>query len=118
MLHISSGATFALAGGKGSMTDCSRCQALCCVVLAFDRSELFAFDKPAGVPCPNLDRKNRCRIHASLPEEGFAGCAHYDCHGAGPDACQAVVASWRDDAGALDRLYDAFFLIRKGSVTP
>lgn len=118
MLHIFSRATFARAGGTESMTDCSQCQALCCVVLAFDRSELFAFDKPAGVPCPNLDRKNRCRIHATLREEGFAGCARYDCQGAGPGACQMAAASWRDDADSLGRLYDAFCLIRKGSVAP
>jgi hypothetical protein len=89
-------------------SDCTACQALCCVVLAFDRSELFAFDKPAGVPCPQLSKKNRCRIHDELEEHGMAGCARYDCDGAGPRACAATGASWREGDEAMRRLYDAF----------
>jgi len=92
----------------GMPTDCTSCQALCCVVLSFDRSHLFAFDKPAGVPCLHLDRRNRCRIHDELEEHGFAGCARYDCNGAGPRACEEVPLKWREDRNALVPLYDAF----------
>lgn len=67
------------------VADCDHCDALCCTQLAFDASPAFAFSKPAGVPCPNL-RANRCSIHARLAARGFAGCAAYDCHGAGQRA--------------------------------
>lgn len=83
--------------------DCSRCAALCCVALAFDRSEDFAFDKPAGVPCPNLDG-NVCKIHDHLEEAGCRGCAHYECFGAG----QRVTAMAPDhrDLDAFRRMRD------------
>lgn len=76
--------------------DCSRCVGLCCVVPAFARSADFAFDKPAGRPCPNLATDHRCGIHASLRERGMPGCVVFDCFGAG----QLAVASG-PDAGAV-----------------
>lgn len=63
--------------------DCARCSALCCLALAFDASELFALDKPAGEACPHLDGCGRCAIHATRAERGFSGCVAYDCLGAG-----------------------------------
>lgn len=63
--------------------DCERCFALCCVAPAFARSSEFAIDKPAGVPCPHLADDHRCSIHDRLRPQGFAGCAAYDCFGAG-----------------------------------
>jgi uncharacterized protein YjbI with pentapeptide repeats len=63
--------------------DCERCFALCCVAPAFARSSEFAIDKPAGVACPHLCDDHRCSIHDRLRPEGFAGCAAYDCFGAG-----------------------------------
>lgn len=63
--------------------DCSRCVALCCVAPGFSASADFAIDKPAGRPCPNLQPDFRCGIHATLRRDGFAGCAAYDCFGAG-----------------------------------
>lgn len=76
--------------------DCSRCFALCCVSPAFTRSSEFAIDKPAGVPCPHLD-DHRCEIHDRLRAEGFAGCAAYDCFGAGQRLAQATFGGrdWR-----------------------
>jgi hypothetical protein len=76
------------------VANCDKCAALCCTYLSFDASPAFAFSKPAGEPCPNL-RANRCTIHAKLAARGFAGCAAYDCRGAGQrataliDACAA-----------------------------
>jgi hypothetical protein len=67
-------------------SDCSGCVGLCCVALAFDRSEHFAFDKPAGVRCSHLGEDNRCRIHHERAARGFGGCIRYDCGGAGPRA--------------------------------
>lgn len=67
--------------------DCGRCFAICCVSPAFSRSSEFAIDKPAGVPCPHL-AEHRCTIHTRLRDEGFAGCAAYDCFGAGQRLAQ------------------------------
>lgn len=80
--------------------DCSRCVALCCVVPAFQRSADFAIDKPAGVPCPNL-AGDRCSIHERLRPGGFAGCAVFDCFGAGQRVTARLGAHWRDDRDVL-----------------
>jgi len=66
--------------------DCGRCAGLCCIHLAFEASPLFARSKRAGMPCPNLRADCRCAIHDHLEARGFAGCAAYDCHGAGQRA--------------------------------
>jgi len=94
--------------------DCGRCAALCCVAPAFDRGDSFGFDKPAGEPCRNLDAGGRCRIHDSLAGRGFAGCAAFDCHGAGPYVTEALFAgrSWRDDPGLLEPMSAAFAALR------
>lgn len=95
--------------------DCSRCAGLCCVALAFDQGELFAFDKPAGAACVHLDREFRCRIHPTLEAQGFSGCAHYDCLGAGQRATQEVFggASWREHAELLRPMLEVFFQLRQ-----
>jgi hypothetical protein len=95
--------------------DCDRCAALCCVAVAFDRSESFAFDKAADTPCRNLDRAHGCTIHARLAGSGFAGCAAYDCHGAGQVVTQELFGgrSWRDDAALLPAMSEAFRLLRR-----
>ncbi|WP_339950779.1 hypothetical protein [uncultured Albimonas sp.] len=94
--------------------DCDRCAALCCVALAFDRSDLFAFDKPAGEPCRHL-RGHACRIHDRLADEGFGGCVRYDCLGAGQAVVQEVFAgaSWRDDPALLPPMMEAFRAMRR-----
>jgi hypothetical protein len=94
--------------------DCSRCIGLCCVLLAFDRGPLFAFDKGPGEACRHLDGSNRCAIHEDLEGRGLAGCVHYDCFGAG----QVVTAmfagrSWRDDQTTMREMYDAFVRVRE-----
>ena len=71
--------------------DCSRCVGLCCVVLPFQRSADFAFDKAPGEVCRHLADDHRCKIHASLLEDGMRGCVAYDCFGAG----QTVTAAGR-----------------------
>lgn len=75
------------AGSRDDLrADCTRCAALCCIEPALRRSADFAIDQPAGRPCPNLgsdDGSNRCSIHHELRSLGFAGCAAYDCFGAG-----------------------------------
>ncbi len=89
--------------------DCARCAALCCIGLAFDRSSLFAYDKPAGEPCRHLDGASRCRIHATLQADGFGGCVAYDCLGAGQHVTQQMFGgrSWRDDPELLEPMMAA-----------
>jgi hypothetical protein len=94
--------------------DCKRCAALCCVALAFDHCLGFGFDKAAGVACPNLTEKSRCAVYERRASLGLAGCAEYDCWGAG----QRVTAlfegqSWRDSDDAARRVFDAFRALRR-----
>jgi len=90
------------------VADCDHCDALCCTHLAFDASLAFAFTKPAGVPCPNL-RANRCSIHARLAARGFAGCAAYDCRGAGQRATALFARTNLTDA----QKHDVFAALRE-----
>ncbi|MFC4784450.1 pentapeptide repeat-containing protein [Nocardioides sp. MAHUQ-72] len=78
--------------------DCSRCFALCCVLLPYRRDAGFGADKPGGVPCHHLQRDDRCGIHADLRERGWSGCAVFDCFGAGQHVSQVTYGgtSWRD----------------------
>lgn len=96
-------------------SDCSHCDALCCVLLAFDASDAFAFDKPACAPCRHLTKDNACNIHADLAGQGFKGCAAYSCHGAGQRITTEVFAgrSWRRDPNLLPAIEDAFRSLRK-----
>lgn len=94
--------------------DCARCAALCCVALAFDRSEHFAFDKKAGEACPNLGSSCRCRIHDTLEKSGFGGCAAYECHGAGQVVTQQIFGgrAWREDPRLLKPMMEAFAQVK------
>jgi hypothetical protein len=93
--------------------DCARCAALCCVTLAFDRSALFAVDKAAGEPCRHLTPHDRCAIHAERTRRGFAGCAAYDCLGAGQRVTQLFAGrSWRDHPSLARAMFDAFTTLR------
>lgn len=95
--------------------DCSRCFGLCCVALPFARSADFAFDKPAGDPCPKLEPDFRCGIHAHLSQEGFRGCSVFDCFGAGQKVSQETFAgrSWREDPGVAGQIFQVFPVMRQ-----
>lgn len=94
--------------------DCTRCVGLCCVALPFARSTDFAFDKPAGMPCPHLAGDDRCEIHARLRGEGFPGCEVFDCFGAGQRVVQVAFGgrSWRHGADIARQMFDAFGTLR------
>lgn len=93
--------------------DCARCAALCCVTLAFDRSEWFAFDKASQVPCLHLLANHHCAIHATRPERGFSGCVQYDCYGAGQRVTEAFGGrSWREDAELGAAMFGAFEVLK------
>ncbi len=95
--------------------DCTRCAALCCVALPFDRGPMFGFDKPAGSACRHLGADNRCAIHSGLRARGFAGCAAYDCLGAGQRVTQEILPgrSWRESPAAARAMFDAFRAMRQ-----
>ena len=94
--------------------DCAACLGLCCVVPAFAASADFALDKPAGQPCPNLRADSRCGIHAELRPRGFAGCAAYDCFGAGQRVSQVTVGrDWRADRETLRLTAAVFPVVRQ-----
>ena len=94
--------------------DCQNCAALCCVGLAFDKGEMFAFDKPAGVACKHLAGHN-CGIHTKLEGAGLRGCVHYQCDGAGQRVVQEVFAgaSWQENPALLSLMLEAFAQMRQ-----
>jgi len=95
--------------------DCARCVGLCCVAPAFTRSADFAIDKPAGQPCPNLSADFRCGIHERLRPTGFAGCAAYDCFGAGQKVTQVTYAGldWRANPEIAEPMFGTFAVMRQ-----
>jgi len=94
--------------------DCKNCAALCCVALAFDKGEMFAFDKPAGEACKHLEG-HLCGIHAGLEIAGLRGCVQYQCDGAGQRVVQEVFAgqSWQDNPALLPPMLSAFAQMRQ-----
>ena len=92
--------------------DCDRCAGLCCVALSFERGPLFALDKPAGEACPHLRADCRCSIHAERAARGFAGCASFDCRGAGQLATALFNGlGWRDSDAVRRQMLRAFGLL-------
>lgn len=76
--------------GRDLIHDCENCEALCCASLKLD-SKLFPIleDKPAGVPCYNLEVRItqnifKCKIHDQL-KDNWKICAGYSCYGAGQE---------------------------------
>lgn len=93
--------------------DCVQCAALCCVAYAFDQSDAFAVDKPAGETCPHLTACNRCTIYAERAMRGFGGCITFDCLGAGQRVTAMFARDWRDDAQTADAMFDALRRMRR-----
>jgi uncharacterized protein YjbI with pentapeptide repeats len=95
--------------------DCERCFGLCCVAPAFSASADFAIDKPAGQPCPNLRADFRCGIHDRLRQQGFPGCAVYDCFGAGQKVAQVTFGGrdWRRTPPIAARMFEVFGVMRQ-----
>jgi Pentapeptide repeats (8 copies) len=95
--------------------DCGRCFGLCCVAPGFSASADFAIDKPAGQPCPNLLPDFRCGIHRHLRQQGFRGCAGYDCFGAGQWVSQFTFGGvdWRQAPGTARPMFEVFAISRQ-----
>lgn len=94
--------------------DCALCADLCCVALAFDKSDQFAIDKPSGVPCQNLETCGGCSIHKNLEKDGYKGCTIYTCNGAGQRTTQEVFKGeiWQDRPELLKPMMQAFQTMR------
>jgi uncharacterized protein YjbI with pentapeptide repeats len=95
--------------------DCGRCAALCCAGPAFSKSAEFAIDKPAGQPCPHLTAGFQCSIHDRLRPSGFAGCAAFDCLGAGQQVVQVTFGGrdWRAEPQLGPGMFEAFAVMRR-----
>ena len=105
-------------GDRGRLSlraDCERCFGLCCVAPAFSASADFAIDKDAGQPCPNLRSDFRCGIHKTLRQQGFPGCAAYDCFGAGQKVAQVTFGGkdWRQAPQTAKRMFEVFTVMRQ-----
>lgn len=102
-------------GRRTLRADCSQCQGLCCVAPTFARSADFAIDKPAGRPCPNLRSDLSCGIHATLREQGFPGCAVFDCFGAGQQVVQVTLARqhWQEGPETARSMFAVFVAMRQ-----
>jgi uncharacterized protein YjbI with pentapeptide repeats len=94
--------------------DCSRCFALCCVAHAFAASADFAHDKAPGEPCRHLRPGFGCGIHDRLRDEGYRGCASYDCFGAGQHVSQVTFGGvdWRTDPARAPRMFAVLPVVR------
>ncbi|PIE06402.1 MAG: hypothetical protein CSA74_12695 [Rhodobacterales bacterium] len=95
-------------------SNCPACAALCCMALAFDAGPDFAFDKPAGLPCPNLTPDFGCQHFTHLEAAGFPGCVRYECKGAGQRVTQELFegANWRDVPSLTRPMIAAFAAMR------
>lgn len=90
--------------------DCSRCFGLCCAALPFTHSADFAIDKPAKMPCPNLQADCRCLIHSCLREKGFKGCIAFECFGAGQKVSEQTFAGvdWHGHKKTAEKMFAVF----------
>ncbi|MEU9097703.1 pentapeptide repeat-containing protein [Streptomyces sp. NPDC048361] len=97
------------------VSDCGDCFGLCCVALAYAASADFAQDKPAGKPCPSLQRDFRCGIHRDLRTSGFQGCTVYDCFGAGQKVSQQTFGGrdWRAAPETAASMFEVFPVMRQ-----
>jgi uncharacterized protein YjbI with pentapeptide repeats len=104
-----------LEGDRPSLrADCENCFALCCVAPAFSASADFAITKNAGQACPHLQSDFRCGIHTRLRQQGFRGCAAYDCFGAGQKVSQVTFGGqdWRRVPRTAKQMFAVFSIMR------
>ena len=102
-------------GGRLNLqADCERCFALCCVAPTFSVSADFPITKNAGQACPHLQPDFRCGIHTRLRQQGFRGCAVYDCFGAGQKVSQVTFAGrdWRQAPRTAKQMFEVFAIMR------
>lgn len=90
--------------------NCQSCFGLCCTALNIVASSDFAINKPAGSPCPNLQKDYSCHIHNKLRDTGFKGCTVFDCLGAGQQVSQVTFQGqdWRQSREHADKMFRVF----------
>ena len=95
--------------------DCARCAGLCCVAPGFTASADFAITKRPGEPCPHLRGDFGCEIHERLRPDGFAGCATFDCFGAGQQVTQVTFGGrdWRRQPDQAAAMFASFAVMRQ-----
>ncbi|MFY4775674.1 pentapeptide repeat-containing protein [Metabacillus sp. RGM 3146] len=95
--------------------DCEQCFGLCCTALPYAKSADFAFNKDGGMPCISLQSDYRCSIHSNLRNNGFRGCAVYECFGAGQKVSQVTYngCSWRDNSALAKEMFDVFPIMQQ-----
>ncbi len=95
--------------------DCASCLGLCCAATGFEKSDQYAFAKPAGDPCRLLQRDFRCGIHNDLAEKGMKGCDLYTCFGAGQNVSQRLFpgVDWRRSPDTAQEVFDTFYKLKE-----
>jgi uncharacterized protein YjbI with pentapeptide repeats len=84
------------------------------VAPTFSISADFPITKKAGQACPHLQPDLRCGIHPRLRQQGFRGCAIYDCFGAGQKVSQITFAGrdWRQAQTSAKQMFEVFAIMR------
>jgi len=90
--------------------NCQNCFGLCCTALNIVASSDFAMNKPAGIPCQNLQTDFSCQIHGNLRDKGLKGCTVFDCLGAGQKVSQTTFRGqdWRQYPTHADTMFQVF----------
>ena len=98
---------------KNLKIDCDNCFALCCTALYFSKTDGFPTNKEAGIPCFNLQKNFRCKIHNSLTEKGMKGCTTFDCFGAGQKVSQVIFKgkNWIDFPELSKKMFTVFSIM-------
>jgi uncharacterized protein YjbI with pentapeptide repeats len=95
--------------------DCGSCFGLCCVALSFSAADGFPSDKDAGEPCGHLGDDFGCAVHRELRPRGYAGCAVYDCFGAGQKISRHTFGGihWRQAPETARAMFAALPVLRQ-----
>jgi len=103
------------ATGAHLRSDCEQCFGLCCVALPFAKSADFPVSKAEGQPCVNLAGNFRCGIHNRLREQGYHGCAAFECFGAGQQVSRVTFGGrdWRQEPGIASEMFGSFAVMRQ-----
>lgn len=93
--------------------DCQNCCALCCTALYFSKTEGFPADKPAGLPCQNLQPDFLCLVHSELEKRNLHGCQAYDCFGAGQIVTKEIFCgrNWSTTPKIAREMFDVFLIV-------
>jgi uncharacterized protein YjbI with pentapeptide repeats len=94
-------------------SDCYKCSGLCCTALFFSKMDGFPENKIAGMPCINLQKDFKCKIHTDLEKNKMKGCIGYDCFGAGQHVTQMIFIgqTWQELPAQAKEIFDVFVVV-------